>query len=351
MSTPSPAIPDPLSDWLSTLTWLISVQEKLGEGGFGAVYLVHVIDLKTEEKSLEAVKILTNNSNPSRMKRFNREISMMSRMNHENVVPILRIFHSSNRYPWYSMPYYEKKSIHSYMKEVGNGRTIRTSFANNYILTAARALHYAQRCHKILHRDVSLGNLIMDDQSVLVVSDWGLALDQDASIMTGDNVRMGTAMYIAPEITGSHQHTVASDIYSLGICLREMRGGLTKFAGYFERCPDEAIVELQAKMAAILPENRFKDWQEVLHWIMTKSMRPRAPPAGVNMILSPHPIVNANAIQPNPPPPVAAVIQQATVIPQQEEMDDLTKILLGIGVVAGGVGLGIGLTQLFKDDD
>ena len=98
------------------------------------------------------------------------------------------------------------------------------------VTQAARALQAAHEAG-LIHRDIKPGNLIVEPDGVVKVTDFGIARLLNATTMTQTGTVLGTAQYVSPEQAEGQQLTPATDIYSLGIVAYECLAGQTPFSG------------------------------------------------------------------------------------------------------------------------
>jgi serine/threonine protein kinase len=110
-------------------------------------------------------------------------------------------------------------------KSADNARPVllKTDYFRNIArlgLQVAGALHYAH-AHGTLHRDIKPANLLLDNEGLVWIADFGLAKNQEHGNLSHDGDIVGTLRYMAPERFHSHA-TALSDIYSLGITLYEL---------------------------------------------------------------------------------------------------------------------------------
>src|SRR5437588_3323991 len=102
----------------------------------------------------------------------------------------------------------------------------------NIIKPVASALHYAHQ-HGVIHRDVKPGNILVEPDGTVLLTDFGIAraADNSQAALTATGQVMGTADYLAPEQITGRPAGPRSDVYSLGVVLYEMLTGVTPFAG------------------------------------------------------------------------------------------------------------------------
>jgi len=194
------------------------ILELKGHGGFGEVYKVENL---TDGK-LYAIKICTSDE-PEDLKRFNREVRLMSGLSSPYVVKLIE-YELIAEPLWFVMPL-AKNSLVDYLPKLQRNHefTLKLFLV---ICEGIKAIHAANQ----LHRDIKPANvLVMDDDSV-VVSDLGLGMfeTRDSTIITSSNVYMGTEGFIPPEYKlpgGTKNATARGDVYQLGKMLYQMLTG------------------------------------------------------------------------------------------------------------------------------
>ncbi|KAB1993211.1 hypothetical protein ES319_D13G013800v1 [Gossypium barbadense] len=199
-----------------------SFQDKLGKGGYGDVYKGKLLDGRHV-----AVKILNNSQ--SNGEEFINEVASISRTSHVNIVTLLGFcFERSCKALIYEfMP---NGSLEKFIFQERKDRLLKWDKLYQIAVGIARGLEYLHRgCStRILHFDIKPHNILLDDEFVPKISDFGLAklcLEKESAIsMTGAR---GTAGYIAPEVFSRNFGRVShkSDVYSYGMMVLEMVGG------------------------------------------------------------------------------------------------------------------------------
>ncbi|WP_067815695.1 WD40 repeat domain-containing serine/threonine protein kinase [Nocardia inohanensis] len=227
-----------------------TIERQLGAGGMGVVYLARHPRLER----LVALKVLNESfaDDEKARARFEREASMITALDHPNIVPIYDRNSPDDDVLWISMKYIEGGDASGLLHTSG-GR-IPVTRAVRMIGDAAAALDHAHR-YGILHRDVKPANLLVEqeDYERTLVTDFGIARSLDDT-ETGSRVS-ATVAYAAPERFSSNPVDHRADIYSLGCTLYKL---LTGEAPYPR--PDEAAI-----MAAHLysppprPSDRYPD--------------------------------------------------------------------------------------------
>lgn len=201
------------------------IVSKIGEGGMGEVYLAE--DTRLERKV--AIKFLSEefSRDDERLRRFTQEAKAVSALNHPNILTIYEIGEAE-----------DKRFIAS---EFINGETLREKIAGQaldlhdtleIVIQIASALE-AAHASRIVHRDIKPDNVMLREDSLVKVLDFGLAklTEQQTSgteeptrphVKTRTGTILGTPSYMSPEQTRGKSVDERSDIWSLGVVLYEM---------------------------------------------------------------------------------------------------------------------------------
>ncbi|OIW03629.1 hypothetical protein TanjilG_22286 [Lupinus angustifolius] len=199
-------------------------KEKLGQGGFGAVYKGKLLT-----GCPVAVKIL--NASKKNGADFINEVASISRTSHVNVVALLGFsFEGQKKALIYE--FMANGSLEKFVyKNVGETTpSLSWEILNDIAKGIARGLEYLHRgCNtRILHFDIKPHNILLDENFCPKISDFGLAklCPRNESIISMSDAR-GTIGYVAPEVWNRHFGGVShkSDVYSYGMMLLEMVGG------------------------------------------------------------------------------------------------------------------------------
>ncbi len=194
--------------------------EKLGSGGMGTVFRATQQSLQREV----AVKILSPswNSDVRHSEAFENESKLIAGLRHTNIV---EVYGAGKEGPW---RYYVMSLVLGRGLRAGNLRRAFPGLPYEQAvarvgLQAAEALAFAHE-HGVLHRDVKPGNLLLDDDGVVHVSDFGLATvlnaGEEAPLVT--QTHDGTLRYMPPERLLRGENSFAGDQYSLGLTLYEL---------------------------------------------------------------------------------------------------------------------------------
>jgi eukaryotic-like serine/threonine-protein kinase len=194
------------------------IERQIGKGGMSQVWLARH---RTLEDRLVAVKLLIAQDQEWE-ERFGREANITSRLRHECIVQIYdHGYHPPYHYT--VMEYVPGGALRDLLRD---RRPLPLDTALHVLRRAGAALDYAH-AHGVTHRDVSPGNILIEQSSGRVLlTDFGIARETGKAGMTTINKVMGTPGYLSPEHASSATAvTHLSDIYSLGVVLFEMLSG------------------------------------------------------------------------------------------------------------------------------
>jgi len=192
--------------------------EKIGEGGMGTVYKAkcHLLNRFVAVKILK--KELSNDEEYA--SRFKREATSIAKLSHPNIVNVHDVG-ADNNINFIVMEYINGKTLKQVIKE--NGK-LNFEDTIDIVLQIAKALECAHK-NNIIHRDIKPDNIMITDDKMVKVMDFGIAKVADAGTMTNSKNIMGTVHYFSPEQAKGNFVDFRTDIYSLGIVMYEMVTG------------------------------------------------------------------------------------------------------------------------------
>ncbi|XP_069921294.1 serine/threonine-protein kinase MARK1 isoform X4 [Oryctolagus cuniculus] len=247
----------------------------IGRGGFGLVKLArHLASGK-----YMAVKILLRDGSPSCPLSAQGEADILRSLRHDNIVRLLEERHAG-KHLFLVMELATKGSLQSYVFEQGG---LAEAEARTLFGQALAAVSY---CHgqRVAHRDLKLGNLLLDEHMTIKLADFGLSL----RLEQGTLVRgfWGTPEYCAPEVfLGEDYDALKADVWSLGVVLFAMLAAALPFHGKdTDKLRDRVLCGWYALPRAVSPA-----LQDLLSWLLTvnASRRPSAEDARTHWWFSP----------------------------------------------------------------
>jgi serine/threonine-protein kinase len=190
------------------------IERELGRGGMATVFLAHDGELERPV----AVKLLAEHlaSDDDFRARFVREARLAGRLSHPNIVRVYDAGEKDGR-PFIVMEYVAGRSL------ADTGRLP----AARVVELGVQACSGLQHAHDagLVHRDVKPANLLVREDGVLKIADFGIARAAESTRHTQIGTLLGTAAYLAPEQIGGDDATPSSDLYSLGAVLYELLAG------------------------------------------------------------------------------------------------------------------------------
>ncbi|XP_020206317.2 cold-responsive protein kinase 1-like [Cajanus cajan] len=204
---------------LKAATKNFSAENKLGEGGFGAVYKGTLKNGK-----IVAIKKLVLGKSSKMEDDFEGEVKLISNVHHRNLVRLLGCC-SKGEERILVYEYMANSSLDRFL--FGNKGSLNWKQRYDIILGTARGLAYLhEEFHvSIIHRDIKTGNILLDDDLQPKIADFGLA-----RLLPGDRTHLstkfaGTLGYTAPEYAMHGQLSEKADTYSYGIVVLEIISG------------------------------------------------------------------------------------------------------------------------------
>ena len=197
----------------------------VARGGMAEVYLAH--DLLLDRPV--ALKVLFPELSVDRsfVERFRREAQAAANLSHQNIVSIYDWGEEEGTY-FIVMEYVSGQPLSHVLRTEGK---LQPDRAAQIAAGTAAALSNAHR-HGVVHRDVKPGNILLDEQGQVKVTDFGIARAGDPKEnLTQTGVVMGTATYFSPEQAQGLPTDQRTDVYSLGVVLYEMVTGSPPFTG------------------------------------------------------------------------------------------------------------------------
>ena len=199
--------------------------EKIGKGAFGTVLLME--DTVVEERLI--LKFLNPNvsADEEMMKRFVHELRYSRKITHKNVIRIYDFLYIRGNYA-ISMEYFPS---HTLGGEIVNEKPVLLKRAVKFGIDIATGMAVAHQAG-IVHRDLKPANILIDNEGLLKIVDFGVAAAQTQgdTQLTKTGYVIGSPKYMAPEQILGKKVDERADIYSLGVILYEMLSGVPPYA-------------------------------------------------------------------------------------------------------------------------
>ncbi|MEM8485739.1 MAG: protein kinase [Bacteroidota bacterium] len=194
------------------------ILEVIGGGGMGIVY-------KGKDLQLDrfvALKFLSPNlvEDPATRERFVHEAKAASILDHPNIGIIHEIGETSNGQLFIAMTFYEGQTLKSKLSE----GLLPVETVLRYSLQIAEGLEFSHK-RGVLHRDIKPSNIIITEDDIVKIVDFGLATFIDRPLPNDTGRIMGTVGYMPPEQLRGEKTDFRADIWSTGIVLHEMLYG------------------------------------------------------------------------------------------------------------------------------
>lgn len=214
----------------------------IGEGGMANVYLAYdtILDRNV------AVKVLRGDlaSDEKFVRRFQREALSASSLSHPNIVEVYDVGEDNGEY-YIVMEYIEGKQLKELLKKRGK---LTTSEVVDIMLQITDGLSVAHDSY-IIHRDIKPQNIMILENGLVKITDFGIAMALNSTQLTQTNSVMGSVHYIPPEQASGKGSTLKSDIYSMGILMYELLTGSVPYKG--ENAVEIALKQIKEPIPSI----------------------------------------------------------------------------------------------------
>ena len=218
----------------------------IGEGGMANVYLAHDTILDRDV----AVKILRGDlaDDEKFVRRFQREAIAASSLSHPNIVEMYDVGEDNGKY-YIVMEYVEGKTLKSLIKKRGALTLPEVIDIMQQLTSAISCAHDSN----IIHRDIKPQNVLIKEDGIVKITDFGIAMALNSNELTQTNSVMGSVHYLPPEQANGKGATLKSDIYSLGIVMFELLTGKLPFRG--ENAVEIAIKQMKNQIPSVCSMN------------------------------------------------------------------------------------------------
>ena len=257
-----------------------TILKELGAGSYGRVILVQhkITQAKYPIKCIDK----RNKVNIEEKPYFRREIEIMYRVHHPNVVKLFGHF-EDNKYCYFIMEYIPGGNVYNLVPKNGF-RTVPIQTIASIMKDVISAVYFLHHMSPpIIHRDIKPENVVLDQNMKAKLTDFGWS-----NYMQGDMKRTtvcGTPVYLAPEIINNRGHDEKVDIWCIGVLLFELLTGISPFQGFdvqtikyninrlniaWQKNMDRDAVDLIKRILKYNPEERISLENMLLHPFMTK---------------------------------------------------------------------------------
>lgn len=218
----------------------------IGEGGMANVYLAN--DNILERKV--AIKVLRGDLSTDEkfIRRFKREALSVSNLSHPNIVEVYDVGEEDGNY-YIVMEYIEGKTLKQLLQKRG---ALTLTEVIDIMSQLTDGLSHAHEAY-IIHRDIKPQNIMIEDNGLIKITDFGIAMALNSTQLTQTNSVMGSVHYLPPEQANGKGSTIKSDIYSLGILMYELLTGSVPFKG--DTAVEIALKHMKEKIPSIRKQN------------------------------------------------------------------------------------------------
>ena len=222
MTTPVKAGRSDLEVVRAALDETYEILDELGRGGMAVVYRARERQLDREV----AIKVLpfTLAFDDELVERFQREARLSAQLEHPHIVPMYRVGRSGDVI-YFVMKLLRGQSLSTRLAQRGR---LPAAEVQRMLVETASALGHAHK-RGIVHRDVKPDNIMLDEDSRCVMTDFGIARSAADSKLTAAGMSIGTPRYMSPEQARAREVDGRSDLYSLGIVGYECLAGHVPF--------------------------------------------------------------------------------------------------------------------------
>lgn len=279
------------------------IKKLLGTGGMGAVYLANQVSLGKEV----ALKILDERwaAHERHIEGFLREARLAAKLEDEHIIQIYDVGTDRN-WNFIVMQFARGENLKDRLRR----GPLDVEEALSHIEGVARGLS-AAHSHGIVHRDIKPGNLVIGDDGIIKILDFGLARLEEGEKDKSQGQFMGSVAYMAPEQSEYMPVDMRTDIYSLGITAYQCLAGTLPFRGennfdliikhHCEEPPAPSVIRPEIpltvsrvvlRMIAKDPAVRYANIDDVLLdlKLMRRHQLPAAPEPWSRRPLNPHPV-------------------------------------------------------------
>ena len=218
----------------------------IGEGGMANVYLAYDTILDRDV----AVKVLRGDlaTDDTFVRRFQREALSASSLSHPNIVEVYDVGEDNGSY-YIVMEYIKGKHLKQLLKQRGK---LTLTEVVDIMLQVTDGMSVAHDNY-IIHRDIKPQNIMILENGLIKITDFGIAMALNSTQLTQTNSVMGSVHYLPPEQASGKGATIQSDVYSMGILMYELLTGELPFRG--DNAVEIALKQIKEPFPSVREKN------------------------------------------------------------------------------------------------
>lgn len=219
----------------------------IGEGGMANVYLAYDTILDRDV----AVKVLRGDlaTDDTFVRRFQREALSASSLSHPNIVEVYDVGEDNGSY-YIVMEYIKGKHLKQLLKQRGK---LTLTEVVDIMLQVTDGMSVAHDNY-IIHRDIKPQNIMILENGLIKITDFGIAMALNSTQLTQTNSVMGSVHYLPPEQASGKGATIQSDVYSMGILMYELLTGELPFRG--DNAVEIALKQIKEPFPSVRDKNQ-----------------------------------------------------------------------------------------------
>uniref|UniRef100_A0A1B6D4B8 non-specific serine/threonine protein kinase n=2 Tax=Clastoptera arizonana TaxID=38151 RepID=A0A1B6D4B8_9HEMI len=191
----------------------------VGEGSFGRVFKANI----RESKEIVALKVIRKCGRTQKeILSLRSECEIQRQLNHPNIIHMIDSFETESEI--IVVTEFCQKDLHKILRKEGY---LKEDQALGIVIDLVSALHYLHS-HRVLHRDLKPQNVLLDENGVAKLCDFGFARSMSRGTHVLTSIK-GTPLYMAPELIEEHPYDHNADLWSLGCIVYEMLIGVPPF--------------------------------------------------------------------------------------------------------------------------
>jgi len=237
---------NPTPDVITFMSSRYKLVQPLGRGGMGIIYKAHdkTLDMFVTIKFLPPRLV----RDQAAIAQFKREAGIAMQLSHEHIIKLYNLIAENNRM-FLVMEYIEGRNFRTILSETGR---LAASSCSQIAKSCALALDYAHE-RNVLHLDLKPDNLMLTDDRILKIIDFGTARRIEAeSADNGENMVEGTPSYMSPEQIMGEPLDNRTDVYSLGAVIYELICGRPAYP--FDTPVETILRQAPAHLSPHIPE-------------------------------------------------------------------------------------------------